>query len=100
MSAQPVEPHGEPLPPPGAAASIRTQIQQAPERERWEPAFERDWRHALEDARETGSLTPAHRVIRTWQARLATAPAVRVFKASGCDDSDGVPSEQILGPRP
>lgn len=97
MSAQPVEPHGEPLPPPGAAASIRDQIQQAPERERWAPAFERDWRHALENARETGSLAPAHRVIRTWQARLATAPAVRDFIASGFDDSTFIPAEQVFG---
>lgn len=97
MSAQPVEPHGEPVPAPGAAAAIRSQIQEAPERNRWAPAFERDWRHALEDARETFSLAPAHRVIRTWQTRLATADAVRAFKASGYDDSDFLPSEQVLG---
>ncbi|MFE2216602.1 DUF6247 family protein [Streptomyces canus] len=45
------------------------------------PAFEQDWANALEDARH--SLAPLHDVVRTWQARLAAAPAVDAFIASG-----------------
>lgn len=100
MSAQPAEPvPGTPSPAPSAAAAIRAQIEQTPERDRWLPAFDRDWRRALEDARETFTLAPAHRVIRDWQGRLAAAPDVRAFAASGYDDSNSIPLDEVLGSR-
>ncbi|MER7468464.1 DUF6247 family protein [Streptomyces sp. NPDC097981] len=45
----------------------------------WVPAFERDWAKALEDSRHSYSLTPLHDVVRAWQLRVATAPAVDVL---------------------
>ncbi|MGJ5757101.1 hypothetical protein [Streptomyces galbus] len=45
------------------------------------------------------SLTPVHLVARTWRARLASAPAVDVFIEGGCDDSDGIDLDQVLGAR-
>ncbi|WP_042427977.1 DUF6247 family protein [Streptacidiphilus anmyonensis] len=100
MSAQPYEPAPAPAPPAaGAAGEIRAQIQDAPEAERWLPAFDRDWAAALAAARESFTLAPAHQVIADWRVRLATAPAVRAFIASGYDDSDGVPLEDVIGPR-
>jgi hypothetical protein len=46
------------------------------------------------------SLAPVHDVVRTWRARLAAAPAVDAFLAAGCDDSDGIDLDQVLGARP
>ncbi|MEU6010864.1 DUF6247 family protein [Streptomyces sp. NPDC047453] len=54
---------------------------------------------ALDDARHSFSLAPVHGVVRIWRARLASAPAVDVFLASGCDDSDGIDLDQVLGAR-
>ncbi|MER6978466.1 hypothetical protein [Streptomyces carpinensis] len=36
------------------------------------------------------SRSPLHDVVRTWQARLAAAPAVDAFLALGVDESEGV----------
>jgi hypothetical protein len=63
------------------------------------PAFERDWAKALEDSRHSYSLTLLHDVVRTWQLRVAAAPAVDAFFDSGRDDSQFVALEDVLGPR-
>ncbi|MEU3355303.1 DUF6247 family protein [Streptomyces sp. NPDC037389] len=89
-----------PVPAPAAAARLLASIRADRRAERWEPAFERDWAKALEDARYSYSLTPVHDVVRAWQARLAVTPAVDAFLAAGMDDSDGVASEDALGTRP
>lgn len=98
MSAQPVH---QPAPPPApsAAARLRQQIRAHAHADRWAPAFDRDWRHALDQSRETYDLSPLHDVVRTWQGRLATAPAVARFIESGHDTSDGVSLDQVLGTR-
>ncbi|MFJ9855773.1 DUF6247 family protein [Streptomyces sp. NPDC101150] len=98
MSAQPEE---SPAPPPAPAAAARLLDQLNADRraEQWVPAFERDWVKALEDSRHTYSLIPIHEVIRTWQLRLAAAPAVDAFVESGRDDSGFVALEDVLGPR-
>ncbi|MFD3941050.1 DUF6247 family protein [Streptomyces sp. NPDC058611] len=93
-----------PAPPPGpgpaAAAQLLRDLRADRRAEQWVPAFERDWATALEDSRYSYSLTPLHDVVRTWLARLAAAPAVDAFLASGMDDSDGIALDDILGPRP
>ncbi|MER5466635.1 DUF6247 family protein [Streptomyces sp. NPDC002668] len=101
MSAQPEHaPSPAPAPAPTAAAQLLTQLRADRRAEQWVPAFERDWDTALEDSRHSYSLTPLHDVVRTWQARLAAAPAVDAFVASGMDDSDGIALEDALGARP
>ncbi|WTP38873.1 DUF6247 family protein [Streptomyces mirabilis] len=52
-----------------------------------------------EEARHSFSLAPVHNVVRTWTTRLASAPAVDAFLAGGCDDSDGIDLDQVLGAR-
>jgi hypothetical protein len=64
------------------------------------PAFEQDWGKASEDSRHSYSLTPPHDIVRTWQARLAAAPAVDAFLANGRNDSDGIALDDVLGARP
>ncbi|WP_324616729.1 DUF6247 family protein, partial [Streptomyces sp. XY332] len=49
------------------------------------PALERDGVKALENSRHTYSLTPLHDVVRTWQLRVASAPAVDAYTDSGRD---------------
>ncbi|MFF7441705.1 DUF6247 family protein [Streptomyces sp. NPDC008122] len=101
MSAQPdhapLMPHA---PAPGAPAELRAQLRADRRAKTWVPAFERDWAKALEDARDTFSLTPLHEVVRTWQLRAAAAPDVDVFMDSGQDDSDFVDFDDVLGGRP
>ncbi|MFH9355137.1 DUF6247 family protein [Kitasatospora sp. NPDC017646] len=100
MSAQPDHlPAAPPPPPPRAAAQLLTRIRaERPERAgRWLPAFERDWAKALEDSRQTYDLSPLHDVVRTWQARLDSAPAVDDFIATGMDDDDGIDLSQLTG---
>ncbi|MEU2287893.1 DUF6247 family protein [Streptomyces sp. NPDC013178] len=100
MSAQPDHaPAPPPAPAPTAAAQLRAQIRADRRAPSWLPAFEQDWSRALQDAQHSYSLAPLHDVVRTWQARLAAAPAVDAFVASGYDDSDGVALEDVLGPR-
>ena len=102
MSAQPD--HISPVDPSAsasnAAALLRAQLTADRRAETWVPAFERDWAAALEDARHSFSLAPLHDVVRTWQAKLAAAPAVDAFIAAGMDDSDGIALEDALGARP
>ncbi|WP_405681080.1 DUF6247 family protein [Streptomyces sp. NBC_00048] len=63
------------------------------------PAFERDWAKALEDSRHTYSLTPLHDVVRTWQLRVAAAPAIDAYMDSGRDETGFVDLDDILGTR-
>jgi len=102
MSAQPDHALPDaPVPPPGAAAAAQllAQIRAGRRADTWGPAFERDWSKALEDSRHSYSLTPLHNVVRTWQVKVAAAPAVDAFLDSGCDDSQFVALEDVLGPR-
>ncbi|MFC8193836.1 DUF6247 family protein [Streptomyces sp. NPDC057298] len=97
MSAQPEEALAPPAP--AAAAQLLVQLRADRRADTWVPAFEQDWARALDDARHSYSLAPFHDVVRTWRVRLASAPAVDAFLASGCDDSDGVDLDQVLGAR-
>ncbi|MCF3103991.1 hypothetical protein IPZ58_20695 [Streptomyces roseoverticillatus] len=100
MSVQPDHVPALPQPPaPTAAAQLLTRILSHRRAAQWGPAFGRDWVKALEDSRTTYILTPLHEVVRTWQMRLDTAPAVEAFTASGLDDEDGVDLDQALGAR-
>ncbi|MEU8435245.1 DUF6247 family protein [Streptomyces sp. NPDC029216] len=101
MSAQPEHaPVPPPAPAPTAAAELLVRIRADRRAAQWVPAFERDWAEALEDSRHSYSLTPLHEVVRGWKARLAAAPAVDAFIASGMDDSDGIGLDDVLGARP
>ncbi|MFD5489481.1 DUF6247 family protein [Streptomyces virginiae] len=98
MSAQPIHPHQPPsAPPPAAAAQLRTRIAGHAAADRWLPAFDRDWAAALEESRATYDLTALHEVVREWQGRLDTAPAVAALVASGFEDTDSVPLEDVIG---
>ncbi|MFK0047448.1 DUF6247 family protein [Streptomyces sp. NPDC090741] len=101
MSAQPAD--HVPVPPyapaPGAAAELLAQLRAGRLADTWVPAFERDWAKALEDARHTLSLTPLREVVRTWQLRVAAAPAVDAFMDSGRDESGFVDLDDVLGRR-
>jgi len=97
MTAQPEEVPA--LPAPAAAAQLLQELRADRRAETWVPAFEQDWARALDDARHSFSLAPVHAVVRTWRARLASAPAVDAFLAGGCDDSDGIDLDQVLGAR-
>lgn len=101
MSAQPAD--HVPVPPyapaPGAPAELRALLRADRRAETWVPAFERDWAKALEDARDSFSLTPLHEVVRTWQLRVAAAPSVDAFMDSGRDESGFVDLDDVLGRR-
>ncbi|KJY19275.1 hypothetical protein VR46_44420 [Streptomyces sp. NRRL S-444] len=100
MSAQPeYAPAPLPVPAPAAAAQLREQLRVDRRAEHWVPAFERDWAKALEDSRHSYSLTPLHDVVRTWQMRVASAPAVDAYTDSGRDESGFVALEDVLGNR-
>ncbi|MGW1037857.1 DUF6247 family protein [Streptomyces antibioticus] len=101
MSSQPVHraPAPPPAPAPAAAAKLRTRITAHPAADRWLPAFDRDWNSAVEESRATFDLTALHEVVREWQGRLDTAPAVDAFVASGYADTDSVALEDVLGAR-
>ncbi|WP_393072269.1 DUF6247 family protein [Streptomyces sp. LN704] len=97
MSAQPEE---VPAPPaPAAAAHLLAQLRADRRAASWVSAFERDWAKALEDSRHTYSLTPLHDVVRSWQLRVAAAPAVDAFTDSGCGESGFVDLGDVLGAR-
>lgn len=59
------------------------------------PALEQEWTAALEGSRRTFSLTTLYEVVHTWQARLASAPAVDAFLASGKDETGFVAMEDL-----
>ncbi|MFF0742726.1 DUF6247 family protein [Streptomyces sp. NPDC004111] len=85
------------VPEPAAAARLLVRIRADRRAARWVPAFERDWDKALEDSRHSYTFTPFHEVVRTWQARLDTAPAVDAFLDSGADESDHIALEDVFG---
>ncbi|WP_059256708.1 DUF6247 family protein [Streptomyces reticuli] len=100
MSAQPDHAPVTPYAPaPGAPAELLAQLRADRRAERWVPAFEREWAAALEESRRTFSLAALYEVIQIWQARVASAPAVDAFLASGRDDSDFVDLEEIRSRR-
>ncbi len=84
---------------PAAAGRLLAQLRADCRASTWVPEFEQDWARALDDARHSYSLGPVHDVVRTWRARLVSAPAVDAFLAGGCDDSDGIDLDQVLGAR-
>ncbi|MEU9314160.1 DUF6247 family protein [Streptomyces sp. NPDC048256] len=88
-----------PRPPPAPAAQLLAQLRADRRADAWVPAFERDWGKALEDSRHSYSLTPLHDVVRTWQLRVAAAPAVDAYMDSGRDESCFVDLDDILGTR-
>ncbi|MFD9436161.1 DUF6247 family protein [Streptomyces sp. NPDC060002] len=97
MSAQPEQ---APAPPaPAAAAKLLAQLRADRRADTWVPSFERDWAKALEDSRHSYSLTPLHDVVRTWQLRVAAAPAVDAYMDSGRDESGFVDLDDVLGTR-
>ena len=99
MSAQPIDTPAAP-PAPNAAAQLRARIAVSSRADRWTPAFERDWAHALEESRQTYDLSPLHAVIREWRSILDTETTVDAFIASGYDESGSVSLETVLGARP
>jgi hypothetical protein len=100
MSAQPDHTPAVPYAPaPGAPAELLAQLRASDHADRWVPAFEQEWTQALEESRRTFSLAGLYTVVHTWQARVASAPAVDTFLASGRDDSDFVDLEEIRGTR-
>ncbi|MFD4240987.1 DUF6247 family protein [Streptomyces sp. NPDC058525] len=98
-SAHQLPPAPAPAPAPAAAAKLRARIAAHSAAGRWLPAFDRDWDAALEESRQTYYLTALHDVVRAWQGRLDTAPAVAALIASGFEDTDGVALEDVIGPR-
>lgn len=91
MSAQPDHaPVTAYAPTPGAPAELLAQLRADKRADRWVPAFEREWSAALEESRRTFSLAGLYEVVQDWQGRIAHAPAVDTFVASGYDDSDAV----------
>ncbi len=63
------------------------------------PAFEQEWTAALEESRRTFSLAGLYEVVQVWQARVASAPAVDAFLASGRDETGFVDLEEIRSKR-
>jgi hypothetical protein len=100
MSAQPDH---APIPPyapaPGAPAELLAQLRADQRADRWVPAFEQEWAAALEESRRTFSLAGLYEVVQVWQARVASAPAVDAFLASGRDETGFVDLEEIRSRR-
>ncbi|MFB6582745.1 DUF6247 family protein [Streptomyces sp. NPDC056402] len=100
MSAQPDHTPAAPYAPaPGAPAELLAQLRADRRAERWVPAFEQEWAAALEESRRTFSLNTLYEVVHVWQARLASAPAVDAFAASGHDESGFVEMAELRGRR-
>ncbi|GGV17761.1 hypothetical protein GCM10010275_69240 [Streptomyces litmocidini] len=100
MSVQPdpapVAPYA---PAPGAPAELLVQLRADRRAKRWVPAFEREWAAALEESRRTFSLNTLYEVVHVWQARLASAPAVDAFVASGHDETGFIDMAELRGRR-
>ncbi|MGW3240453.1 DUF6247 family protein [Streptomyces olivaceus] len=100
MSAQPDHaPVTTYAPAPGAPAELLAQLRADKRASAWVPAFEREWAAALEESRRTFSLGGLYAVVQDWQGRLASAPAVDAFVASGCDDGDFIDMAELRGRR-
>ncbi|MFD4116893.1 DUF6247 family protein [Streptomyces niveus] len=100
MSAQPDHPPVTPYAPaPGAPAELLAQLRADRRADTWVPAFEREWDAALEESRRTFSLGGLYEVVQDWQGRIAHAPAVDAFVASGFDDSDAIDVAELRGRR-
>ncbi|MEV7729353.1 DUF6247 family protein [Streptomyces sp. NPDC087917] len=100
MSAQPDH---VPVPPsapaPGAPAELLDRLRADRRAGQWVPAFEREWAAALEESRRSFSLGGLYAVVQDWQGRLAHAPAVDAFAASGYDDSESIDVAELRGRR-
>ncbi|MFD7186240.1 DUF6247 family protein [Streptomyces sp. NPDC056637] len=91
MSAQPDHaPASVHAPAAGAPAELLAQLRADKRADRWVPAFEREYAAALEESRHSFSLAGLYEVVQDWQGRIAHAPTVDAFVASGYDDSDAV----------
>ncbi|GHD34761.1 hypothetical protein GCM10010313_81600 [Streptomyces violarus] len=100
MSAQPDHAPVTPYAPaPGAPAELLAQLRADARADTWVPAFEREWAAALEESRRTFSLAGLYEVLQDWQGRLASAPAVDAFVASGYDDSEFIDMAELRGRR-
>ncbi|WP_030759400.1 MULTISPECIES: DUF6247 family protein [unclassified Streptomyces] len=100
MSAQPDHTPLTPYAPaPGAPADLRAQLRADRRAAQWVPAFEREWAAALEESRRTFSLAGLYEVVQDWQGRLAHAPAVDAFAASGHDDSEAIDMAELRARR-
>ncbi len=100
MSAQPDHaPVTAYAPAPGAPAELLAQLRADTRAATWVPAFEREWAVALDESRASFSLAPLYEVVQEWQGRLASAPAVDAFIASGYDDSDFIDMAELRGRR-
>ncbi|GGV12236.1 hypothetical protein GCM10010260_58590 [Streptomyces filipinensis] len=100
MSAQPDHASVTPYAPtPGESAELRAQLRAGDRADRWVPAYEHEWACALEESRRTSSLASLYEVVQVWQARLASAPAVDAFLASGRDETGFVDLEEIRSRR-
>ncbi|MFE2647427.1 hypothetical protein ACFXDO_33450 [Streptomyces nigra] len=58
-----------------------------------------EWAAALEESRCTFSPARLNAVVEEWQDRLASAPAVDAFVASGYDDGDFIDIAELRGRR-
>ncbi|MFI1530694.1 DUF6247 family protein [Streptomyces griseus] len=96
MSAQPDHARVTPYAPaPGAPAELLAQLRADSRADRWVPLFEREWADALEESRRTFSLAGLYGIVQDWQGRLASAPAVDAFVASGYDDADFIDMAEL-----
>ncbi|MFD0340320.1 DUF6247 family protein [Streptomyces sp. NPDC127117] len=78
-------------PAPRAPAELLDQLRA----DTWVPAFEQEWATALEESRRTFSLAGLYEVVQDWQGRLAHAPAIDAFVASGYDDSEFIDMAEL-----
>ncbi|MFF3216883.1 DUF6247 family protein [Streptomyces sp. NPDC002886] len=100
MSAQPDHATVTPYAPaPGAPAELLDRLRDDRRAPQWVPAFEREWTAALEESRRTFSLAALYDTLQVWQARLASAPAVDAFVASGHDDAAFVEATELRSRR-
>ncbi|MFF9984746.1 DUF6247 family protein [Streptomyces erythrochromogenes] len=100
MSAQPDHTLATPYAPaPGAPADLLAQLRADRRASTWVPAFEQEWAAALDESRRTFSLAGLYEVLQDWQGRLAHAPAVDAFAASGYDDSEVIDVAELRGRR-
>ncbi|MFJ7258417.1 hypothetical protein ACIQWV_39405 [Streptomyces sp. NPDC098085] len=97
MSAQPDHAPVTPYAPaPGVPAELLAQLRADRRSAQWVPAFEREWAAAL--WRSPAGRSPGlYEVVQDWQGRLAHAPAVDAFVASGYDDGEAIDMAKLRG---